>query len=224
MPRALEGVAAQCDAPQWQLWPNGSCLLAHVNGVAHTGAPQPYFSKGTFSAVVTVWLAAKSQHRSNPGRVRIRYCPACHHARIDTPGDEWPQEEITVVDIIGLFSPSSLALISPSHRSHVCLLTMLHIGVPSCPTPWGQLLIHPSLVAYRVCFRQHPSLSATDRSSSSSDLDALGHAVGLARVDLLARLGDGGEHLLVGQVLLGHDGGGLALEGDLVRLDACRWW
>ena len=56
---------------------------------------------------------------------------------------------------------------------------------------------------------------------SSSDLDALRHAVGLARVDLLARLGDGREHLLVGQVVLGHDGGGLVLEGDLVRLDAC---
>lgn len=57
--------------------------------------------------------------------------------------------------------------------------------------------------------------------SSSSDLDALRDAVGLARVDLLARLGDGREHLLVGQVVLGNDGGGLALEGDLVRLDAC---
>lgn len=53
------------------------------------------------------------------------------------------------------------------------------------------------------------------------DLDALLNAVGAARVDLLASLRDGLEDLLVGQALLGDDGGGLALEGDFVRLDAC---
>lgn len=53
------------------------------------------------------------------------------------------------------------------------------------------------------------------------DLNALSHAIGLARVDLLARLGDRPQHLVVGEALVGNDGSGLTFEGDFVRLDAC---
>ncbi len=56
---------------------------------------------------------------------------------------------------------------------------------------------------------------------SGGDLYALDDAVGLACVDLLARLGDGLEDLLVRERGLGDDGGGLALEGNVVALDAC---
>lgn len=55
------------------------------------------------------------------------------------------------------------------------------------------------------------------------NLDALGLAVGLAAVDLLARLGNGLEDRLVGQRRLGDHDSLLLLEGDLVGLDACRW-
>ena len=45
--------------------------------------------------------------------------------------------------------------------------------------------------------------------------------IDLARVDLLARLGDLLQHRLEGKVRAGDDGGGLVLEADFVRLDAC---
>lgn len=51
--------------------------------------------------------------------------------------------------------------------------------------------------------------------------DGLLDAVGLAALDLLARLGDGLEHRLVAQVRLGHDCGVLVLQRDLVALNAC---
>lgn len=80
--------------------------------------------------------------------------------------------------------------------------------------------IHPLTRHWHSFPSSFPPILAINPLSGGSDLDALRDAIGLARVDLLARLGDGREHLLVGQVVLGHDGGGLALEGDLVRLDA----
>lgn len=53
------------------------------------------------------------------------------------------------------------------------------------------------------------------------DLDALLNTVNLALVDLLARLGDRSEDLVVGERgVSGHDGG-LVLEGDFVFLDTC---
>ena len=55
----------------------------------------------------------------------------------------------------------------------------------------------------------------------SRHLDALRDPVRLPAVDLLARLGNRLEHLLVGQRLFGHDLGRLRVERDLVRLDAC---
>lgn len=63
-----------------------------------------------------------------------------------------------------------------------------------------------SLAALRCLLRRH--------------LDAAGLAVGLARVDLLASLGNGAQDGLVGEGGVGNDGRGLALEGDLVALDA----
>ncbi len=54
----------------------------------------------------------------------------------------------------------------------------------------------------------------------SRHLDALRHAVGLAGVDLLARLGNRLEHLGVGQRLLGDDRRSLGVERDLVGFDA----
>lgn len=57
--------------------------------------------------------------------------------------------------------------------------------------------------------------------SRSRHLDALLNTVRDALVDLLARLGDGAQHGGVLEGRLGDDGGGLALEGDLVALDAC---
>lgn len=53
------------------------------------------------------------------------------------------------------------------------------------------------------------------------DLDALLNTVGLALVDLLARLCDGLQHLLVGEILSGDNGGGLCIERDFVALDTC---
>jgi len=55
------------------------------------------------------------------------------------------------------------------------------------------------------------------------DLNALLNAVGLALIDLLARLGNRPEDLVVGKRRLGRDDGGLLFEGDFVLLDACRW-
>ena len=60
------------------------------------------------------------------------------------------------------------------------------------------------------------------QSCLDGDDDAALLAVGVAVVDLLARLGDGLEDLLVRERRLGDDGGGLALERDLVVLDAWR--
>jgi len=59
----------------------------------------------------------------------------------------------------------------------------------------------------------------SDTGILSLDLDALLDTVGLARVDLLARLGDGGEHLVVRERRVGDDGRRLALERDVVALD-----
>lgn len=53
-------------------------------------------------------------------------------------------------------------------------------------------------------------------------LNAAGLAVGLARVDLLARLADRLEHRLVRQAGVRHNRRRLALQGDLVALDACE--
>lgn len=58
---------------------------------------------------------------------------------------------------------------------------------------------------------------------SRGNLNALLHTVGNALVDLLPRLGDGPEDGGVVEALLRDDGGGLALEGDLVALDACGY-
>lgn len=101
--------------------------------------------------------------------------------------------------------------------------TTIHSGAPIEPCAHGVGSFIRPLTRCSCCPFPNSGSSCHDKRplSGSSDLDALGDAVGLARVDLLARLGDGREHLLVGQVVLGHDGGGLALEGDLVRLDAC---
>jgi hypothetical protein len=52
------------------------------------------------------------------------------------------------------------------------------------------------------------------------NLNALGDAVRLAGVNLLARLRDGLEHLFVRQGGLSDDGRGLVLQRDLVALDA----
>jgi len=53
------------------------------------------------------------------------------------------------------------------------------------------------------------------------DLNALGDAIRLARVDLLARLGNRLQDLVVREALVGDDGGRLALKRDLVGLDTC---
>lgn len=53
------------------------------------------------------------------------------------------------------------------------------------------------------------------------DLNALLDAVGFARVDLLARLGDGPEHLVIAEVVTGDDDGRLLLERDVIRFDPC---
>ena len=78
----------------------------------------------------------------------------------------------------------------------------------------------------RIPFRIIPEFLVSLQPSAAclrrgGDLYALGDAVRLAGVDLLARLGDGLEDLLVRERGLGDDGGGLALEGDVVALDTC---
>lgn len=86
------------------------------------------------------------------------------------------------------------------------------------------------LVAHTVCaLESHSYLSSSfpyprsiGYSCLGGHLDALLDAVSGARVDLLARLGDGLEDLLVRQGRLGDDGGGLALEGHLVALDTYK--
>jgi hypothetical protein len=52
-------------------------------------------------------------------------------------------------------------------------------------------------------------------------LHALRNAVRLAAVDLLARLGDGAQHLLVRQLVLSDDRDRLRVERDVVGFDAC---
>lgn len=54
-----------------------------------------------------------------------------------------------------------------------------------------------------------------------SALNGLHHTIGLARVDLLASLGDLLEHFGVAEGVVGGDLGGLGFEGDFVGLDAC---
>lgn len=81
-----------------------------------------------------------------------------------------------MVDIIKLFSPSlpcsHLHCVSLSHRSHVCLLTMLHIGVPSCPTPWCQLFIHPSPFAAHTRFQNYSLQPTAQAAAATSTLCA----------------------------------------------------
>lgn len=57
---------------------------------------------------------------------------------------------------------------------------------------------------------------------SSWNLDGLVDAVSLARVDLLACLGNLLEDRLVGES--GDDLDGLVVEGNIVRVDACIWF
>ena len=64
----------------------------------------------------------------------------------------------------------------------------------------------------------HPP--ARVHSLLSRHLNTLRHAVGLAAVDLLARLGNRLEHLGIRQRLLGHDRRRLRVERDLVGFDA----
>ena len=65
------------------------------------------------------------------------------------------------------------------------------------------------------------SAPAGNPSCVCRDLDALLNTVGLALVDLLARLCDGLQHLLVGEILSGNDSGGLCIERNFVALDTC---
>lgn len=87
---------------------------------------------------------------------------------------------------------------------HASLVNMLYLL--RCPSSAVSLFSFPRRSS-RYCL------------SGSGHLDGLFDAVGLGRVDLLARLGNLGEDLLVGEV--GDDLGALVLERDFVALDAC---
>lgn len=169
------------DAPQWQR------SSAHVSGIAREGvssdlvAPQGGFHSRRGRMTVPVESA---ESWSRP-RARIRCHPARQHARINTLEMDWPQvgntqEERTIVDIIKFFCSflhcSHLPPTPPSlsHRSHVYLSTMLHIGVPSCSTPWCQLFTNPSLVAARDRFqkRSHYRQPAAQAAAATSTLCA----------------------------------------------------
>ncbi len=85
---------------------------------------------------------------------------------------------------------------------------VLHLHVPFAPRVLLTSVLHLffRVGSYRLLLR--------------GQLDAAHLTVGLARVHLLAGLGDGAQDFLVGKRRVGDDGGGLALEGDFVALDA----
>lgn len=58
--------------------------------------------------------------------------------------------------------------------------------------------------------------------NASCCLDSLGLAVSLARVDLLAGLLDLFQHSVVVEGRFGDNGGSLAVERDVERLDTCK--
>jgi hypothetical protein len=91
------------------------------------------------------------------------------------------------------------------------LMKYMYIPLRRMSARFQKLLITP------LCIQFH-ALS----SSSTSALHRLRNTIGLARVDGFAGLLDLLQNGCVVQVLLGCDGCGLALEGDVEVLDACE--